>query len=102
MANTTTRIPGTTTATVAGLFKDESKAESAVEELKAAGFSDRQIGIATSHREGTVGSFWNRMTDRFGKHEHTEHSQDLEESLSDAGIPEQQASYFNSALGQGG
>jgi len=87
---------------VAGLFRDESKAESAVDDLKAAGFSDKEIGIATPHREGKVGSFWNRMTDRFGRHEHTEHAQDLEESLSDSGIPEYQARYFNSALEEGG
>ena len=42
------------------------------------------------------------MTDRFGKHEHTENANDLEESLQDSGIPEQQASYFNSELGRGG
>jgi uncharacterized protein (TIGR02271 family) len=101
MANTTTRIPGTTNATVAGIFRDESKAERAVDDLKAAGFSDKQIGIATSHQEGKVGTFWNRMTDRFGRHEHTEHSRDLEESLNDSGIPEYQARYFNSALEEG-
>jgi hypothetical protein len=41
MANTTTRIPGTTNATIAGFFKDESRAESAIEELRVAGFSER-------------------------------------------------------------
>jgi len=102
MANTTTRIPGTTNATVAGFFRDESKAESAIEDLRAAGFSDREIGVATPHQEGRVGKFWDKVTDRFGKHEHTENANDLEESLHDSGIPEQQASYFNSELGRGG
>src|SRR5437764_2192643 len=102
MANTTTRIPSTTNATIAGLFRDESKAESAIEELKAAGFSDKDIGVATPHQEGKVGNFWSKVTDRFGKHEHTEHASDLEDSLRDSGIPEQQASYFNSELSRGG
>src|SRR5438045_1796889 len=102
MANTTTRIPGTTNATVAGFFRDESKAESAIEDLRAAGFSDKEIGVATPHQEGRVGKFWDKVTDRFGKHEHTENASDLEESLHDSGIPEQQASYFNSELGRGG
>jgi hypothetical protein len=33
----TAKIPGTTKATIAGLFRDESKAEMAIEELRAAG-----------------------------------------------------------------
>jgi uncharacterized protein (TIGR02271 family) len=49
-----------------------------------------------------VGTFWDKLTNRFGKHEHTERAADLEESLRDSGIPEQQASYFNSELGRGG
>jgi uncharacterized protein (TIGR02271 family) len=102
MANTTTRIPGTTNATIAGFFRNESKAESAIEELRAAGFSDKEIGVATAHQEGKIGTFWDKVTDRFGKHEHTEHANDLEESLRGSGIPEQQASYFNSELGRGG
>ena len=102
MMNTTTKIPGTTNATIAGFFKNESKAESAIEELRAAGFSDREIGVATPHQEARVGNFWDKLTDRFGKHEHTEQASELEESLRDSGIPEQQASYFNSELGRGG
>ena len=102
MMNTTTKIPGTTNTTIAGFFKNESKAESAIEELRAAGFSDREIGVATPHQEARVGNFWDKLTDRFGRHEHTEHASELEESLRDSGIPEQQASYFNSELGRGG
>src|SRR5438874_5569917 len=102
MMNTTTKIPGTTNATIAGFFKNESKAESAIEELRGAGFSDREIGVATPHQEARVGNFWDKLTDRFGKHEHTEQASDLEESLRESGIPEQQASYFNSELGRGG
>src|SRR5438874_13108393 len=102
MANTTTRIPSTTNATIAGYFRDESKAESAIEELRAAGFSEKEIGVATPHQEGRVGKFWDKVTDRFGKNEHTEHATDLEDPLHESGITEQQASYFNSELGRGG
>jgi len=59
--NTTTRIPGTTSATIAGFFRDDSNAENAIEELRAAGFSDREIGVATPHQEGKVGKFWNKL-----------------------------------------
>jgi uncharacterized protein (TIGR02271 family) len=102
MMNATSKIPGTTNAAIAGFFSDESKAERAIEELRAAGFSDREIGVATGHEEDKLGKFWVKLTTRFGKHEHTEHASDLEESLHDSGIPEQQASYFNSELGRGG
>ena len=53
-------------------------------------------------KKSEPGNFWDKLTTRFGKHEHTERANELEESLRDAGIPEQQASYFNSELGRGG
>ena len=98
----TAKIPGTTNVTIAGLFKDDGKAEKAIEELKAAGFSESEIGIATPHAEDKVGSFWDRVSSRFGKEEHTEQAEDLEDSLRDSGIPDQQARYFNSELSSGG
>jgi uncharacterized protein (TIGR02271 family) len=102
MANTTTSTPGTTKAAIAGFFRDDSKAESAIEELRASGFSDSDIGVATPHQEGSVHNFWDRLTSRFGKEEHTEHAEDFEDSLRGSGIPEQQAGYFNSELAKGG
>jgi uncharacterized protein (TIGR02271 family) len=39
-------------STVIGVFQDSDKAREAVRELKAAGFSDDQIGVASSNREG--------------------------------------------------
>jgi uncharacterized protein (TIGR02271 family) len=103
MRNKADKIPATNTNGVAGLFKDESKAEKAVDELKSAGFSEREIGIATAHQEeGQIGKFWDDITNKFGKHEHTEHAEELNETLCDSGVPEQQARYFNSVLGKGG
>jgi uncharacterized protein (TIGR02271 family) len=101
MADRTTKVPGTTNATVAGLFRDENKAENAIEDLKEAGFSEAQIGIATTHNEEKTG-FWNNIASKFGKQEHTDQAVELEESLRESGIPEQQASYFNSQLSRGG
>ncbi|MBV9342896.1 MAG: YsnF/AvaK domain-containing protein [Acidobacteria bacterium] len=102
MANTTTNVSRTTSATIAGFFRDESKAERAIDELRATGFSDREIGVATPHEERTVGNFWDKLTNRFGKHEHTEEASEFQDSLRESGVPEQQASYFNSLLGSGG
>src|SRR5438270_13701091 len=103
MANTGNRVPATTTrGGVAGLFKDEDKAERAIDELKSSGFSDSEIGIATAHQEGKIGRFWDNVTSKFGKREHTEQASDLHDSLRDSGVPDEQAHYFNSVLAEGG
>jgi uncharacterized protein (TIGR02271 family) len=90
---------------VAGLFRDENRAETAIEELKAAGFSDQEIGMATAYNDDEqkdTGSFWKKIANTFGKREHTEHENEFHESLRDSGVPDEQARYFNSVLGQGG
>ena len=104
MANTASRLPDTATskAGVAGLFRSETEAEKALDELKSSGFSDTEIGVATAHEEGKTGSFWAAVTSKFGKHGHTEQATDLHNSLIDSGVPDQQARYFNAALGRGG
>ncbi len=102
MANIGNKIPATHSGNIAGLFKDESKAEKAIEDLRSNGFSEREIGIATAHQEGKIGRFWDNLTNKFGQQEHTEHASDLHESLRDSGVPDQQARYFNSVLGSGG
>src|SRR5215213_3549857 len=43
--------PGTHGRTVVGLFTDRSDAENAIRELKNAGFSDSQIGVAMRDRD---------------------------------------------------
>ena len=47
MENLGNRVPATDAATVAGLFKDETKAEKAIEDLRSAGFPEKELGIAT-------------------------------------------------------
>ena len=93
--------------TVAGLFHDDEAAEEALEGLQEAGFSQDEIGIATS-RQSDGGnepspheSFWDRIGGLFGKHQHPESSTQVEESLKSSGIPEQQSQYFNAALDEG-
>ena len=81
MANIGNKIPATHSGSIAGLFKDESKAEKAIEDLRSNGFSEREIGIATAHQEGTIGRFWDNLTNKFGQQEHTEHASDLHRQL---------------------
>lgn len=48
-------LRGTDRGSVAGLFSDYSKAQQAIADLKAAGFSDNQIGVARAD-QGDIGS----------------------------------------------
>src|SRR5437870_68612 len=48
MANIGNKIPATHSGSIAGLFKDESKAEKAIEDLRSNGFSERD-----RHRHGS-------------------------------------------------
>ena len=92
--------PEITAACVAGLFHKQSDAEDAMEELKAAGFAQSEIGIATSHEGGYKEGFWDKVTSLFGKYEHTESATELEDSLLAYGLPEDQARYFNRSIGK--
>lgn len=97
-----------TRSAVAGLFQDESHAEKAVDELKQAGFSDSEIGVATNadatnaDESGKTGKFWDKVSRVFGKQEHAEHATEFRGSLTDSGIPEPQADYLDSRLAEGG
>jgi uncharacterized protein (TIGR02271 family) len=54
MASRTTRpddTPGARHRTVVGLFTDRSEAESAIRDLKQAGFTDREVGVAMRDRD---------------------------------------------------
>lgn len=93
-------------ASVAALFHNEPAAEKAVSDLKQAGFSHDDIGIATmGGNAGTAaerkGSFWNRVSEVFGKDHHLESADELKGSLVDAGIPDNRAEYFDQALQHG-
>jgi len=102
-ANPQSNQPNLTPTCVAGLFHKDSDAEDAVEELKTAGFSASEIGVATSgHAEaGAHQGFWNKVTGMFGKSEHTEGAAELEGSLQACGLSQDQANYFNHSIGDG-
>jgi uncharacterized protein (TIGR02271 family) len=96
----------TTPVTIAGLFHDDSQAEDAIEELHDAGFSESEIGIATSRIGGANESsphesFWDKVARLFGKHEHGETRSELQGTLDASGVPEPQSEYFNRALDEG-
>ena len=111
---------------VAGLFRNEAQAERAMQELKAAGFSGSQIGVACSdprqekaiaaQAEGrrTYGSteefsrpghrsLLERLKDFFTG-EKTDYTirEDLHGSLIGMSIPENQARYFEEGVASGG
>ncbi len=90
---------------VAGLFRDEATAEAAIGELKDAGFSSSDIGVATAGdgQASTTGhsSFWDRLANAFGKHEHAESTSDFQDTLEETGISSGEAQYFNDALDRG-
>ena len=43
--------PGTHGPTIVGIFTDRSQAEQAIQELKAAGFTEEQVGVAMLDRQ---------------------------------------------------
>lgn len=100
---------------VAGLFRDYSQAERAIAELRSAGFTSDQIGIARAEGTGATGAagsehdrgFWDKVRDAFGGRERTvdesdyTYSEDFEGSLAGAGLTRDQSRYFGSHLHSG-
>jgi len=91
---------------VAGLFHSDAKAGEAIEALKRAGYSENEIGIASSGNSETgqssASTLWDKVKSSFGKEEHLESSSELEDSLRASGLPKNQAQYFNRSLSHGG
>jgi uncharacterized protein (TIGR02271 family) len=93
--------------TIAGLFHNDNAAESALQELQTAGFSQDEVGIATSRVNGEVSesspheSFWDKVAHLFGKSTHRESPAEVEQSLEDRGFAQQQSEYFNRSLDEG-
>lgn len=114
---------------VVGYFPTRSKAESAIEELKDAGFNERQIGLAVrssmstatgpteEHAEEHHGAgTWEKIREFFGgepeasragrEDEDTGRSRfsydDVHQSLSGLSVRDEEAGYFRSRFGSGG
>jgi uncharacterized protein (TIGR02271 family) len=93
--------------TIAGLFHNDNAAESALQELQTSGFSQDEVGIATSRVNGEVSesspheSFWDKVAHLFGKSTHRESPAEVEQSLQERGFAQQQSEYFNRSLDEG-
>jgi uncharacterized protein (TIGR02271 family) len=101
MPNATTRYDS-----VAALFHNESNAKTAINNLKAEGFTESEISAATAagydedysqeHR-----GFWDRIRETFGQHEHNESKGQFQGSLETKGVGPSRAHYLNTALDKG-
>src|SRR4051794_14278193 len=94
--------------TVIGYFRNWSGAEKTFQDLKSAGFSKEQIGLAShtdTHESGHQESFWDKVVNFFGGHsEGGEEEYDTEkfgESLQYAGVTRQRAKSFEHQLSHG-
>ena len=92
-----TRSISTQQGTIVAIFRDHDQAENAVKELRDAGFSANEIGIAGSHNGR---GFFDKLSDFFSAHDETDHS-DFAGSLSQLEVPKDQASYVEQAVASG-
>lgn len=86
---------------IAGLFRNRDQAELAIDDLRAAGFQDRQID--TTEGEDVTGRNQGGFLETLGRLFGTEdrsNSDQLYSTLIDMGITEEQARYFGSRLGE--
>ena len=84
---------------VAALFHDEPSAERALQDLKREGFSETEIGIATSGRQQTP--FWERINRALNRKAQPESTSSIKDSLQGAGMGEAQARYFDTGVTRG-
>lgn len=117
-SNLNTESGQTERGVVAGLFRDDNRLEQAIRELKSAGFSDNQIGVARSETTGTAGEaratsgsevvrgesrgMWDKIKSAFTGHDDTadmdanySSSEDFGGSLSGMGLTDDQSRYFS-------
>jgi uncharacterized protein (TIGR02271 family) len=100
--NLPNRTSGGLSSTVA-LFRDEARAERALQELKREGFSETEIGIATTGRgnAGQSSPFWDRVGRTLNRKVQPESTASVRETLQAAGMSEPQARYFDTGLARG-
>lgn len=88
--------------TIGGLFKDSSRGEAALMDLKAAGFATAQISELTEHVEAAPAptKLSNPLTDFFA--DHTTSGSDFQKNLTDLGMTSDDADYFEDGVARGG
>lgn len=88
--------------TIGGLFKDASRGEAALLDLKAAGFATAQISELTDHVEATPAptKLSNPLTDFF--QDHTTTGSEFQKNLTDLGMTADDADYFEDGVARGG
>jgi len=84
--------------TIAAIFRDHDQAQNAVKELRDAGFSANEIGIAGSHKGR---GFFDKVADFFRGGDDETYSSDFAGSLSQLQVPHDQASYVEQAIASG-
>jgi uncharacterized protein (TIGR02271 family) len=91
------------TNSIVGLFRDESRTERALQDLKREGFSETEIGIAAAGRgsAGQQSPFWDRIGRTLNRKVQPESTATVRESLQSSGMSEPQAKYFDSAIARG-
>lgn len=117
-SNLNTESGQTERGIVAGLFRDDNRLEQAISELKTAGFSDNQIGIARSEVTGAASQgtgmsssnavrgesrgMWEKIKSAFSGHDYTDDldanysgSDDFRGSLLGMGLTDDQSRYFS-------
>ncbi len=88
--------------TIGGLFKDQARGEKVLAELQAAGFSNAQISEAEEESASTPPpkKLSNPLTDFFSDHQSS--GSEFRDNLTQLGMSEQDAHYFEDGVAHGG
>ena len=88
--------------TIAGLFKDQARGEKALAELKAANFPSAQISEVADHDDTSVAptKLGNPITDFFK--DHTTTGSEFRDNLTELGMSDADAHYFEDGVARGG
>ncbi|MDQ2858428.1 MAG: YsnF/AvaK domain-containing protein [Candidatus Eremiobacteraeota bacterium] len=87
--------------TIGGLFKDATRGETALAELKKAGFTSAQISeLADDESAEPVKKLGNPLTDFF--QDHTTTGSEFQDNLTGLGISDADAKYFEDGVARGG
>ncbi len=88
--------------TIGGLFKDQARGEKALAELQTAGFATAQISEVEDESTSTPPptKLGNPITDFFKDHQSS--GSEFRDNLTEIGVPEEDAHYFEDGVARGG